>query len=39
MDTALADAAQYAMDAGMEVRNFPDAYEIFKPFFYMNELF
>lgn len=39
MDTALADAAQYAIDAGMDVRNFPDAFEIFKPFFYANEMF
>lgn len=39
MDTALADAASYAMSHGMEVRNFPDAFEIFRPFFYMNELF
>lgn len=39
MDTALANAAQYAINAGMEVRNFPDAFEIYRPFFYMNELF
>ena len=39
MDTALADAAQYAKSAGMDIRNFPDAFEIFKPFFYMNEMF
>ena len=39
MDTALADAAQYAITTGMDVRNFPDAYELFKPFFYLNEMF
>lgn len=39
MDTALANAAQYAKSAGMDIRNFPDAYEIFKPFFYTNEMF
>ncbi len=38
MDDALSEAAQYALDFGMEVRNFPDAFEIYRPFFYMNEV-
>lgn len=39
MDDALSTVIQYAIDSGMEVKNIPDAFETYKPFFYMSELF
>lgn len=39
VDEKVSDIIQYALDSGMEVKAFPEAFETYRASFYFNELF